>query len=1664
MTTELDLSAAPYHSDWARDSRYLRYLFKPGQAVQVRELNGLQEMLQGQIESMGAAVFRRGTIIDGCNFVFHDDYPYVKIEDLEVSGNVADPAAYVGMFVRGANGLIAHVVDSRDGYESTDPDLKTLYVRYVNAGDSFDEEAFQAGQILTVRDANDSVHWVTVDSRGSGYSNSDWVAVVPAMVVNVTAGSVANGDTVSDPVTNAHAVVVRTADLQTRAPIANLVGTVAVTTNDPTVTGTGTAFDSDFVNGAYVAVYSNATAYTMHRINVVVNATSMELSANAGVTGSAQTYANASHSLVVLTVKPRTADLANASANASAWSFSVGNTVSGQTAADAAEVVEILGSGACTVLETDSSGRIQSIVVSSGGSGYTNVPYAALKTSTGTSGNVTALTYLAQVTVANVSAPVGSGYAFGVTDGSIFQKGFFVPVERQTVVVEPYSRTPNNVAVYFRTEEELVDVFDDESLYDNVTGEYDSTAPGADRLKLTAVLAVNAPSLVSSNAEVYPLVEWSNGVPYKQRNYTQFSSIDDELARRTRDSDGDYVVDEFLVATTSPANSSIEGNTYTVVVDPGTAYVDGRRIQTVGNFVVDVPKATETRIVSGSRVSLNYGAYVRLRELGGFWEHDQAANVQLYDTAKTYLSLKPESANTDAVGTQIGTARLRSLVWEQGTPGTPDAVYRAYLFDVRMSSGRNFRAVRSVRFTDGTSVGIADASTEYDQSTAANVAVFYNQNDGLVFDGGFPSPLNANAIVYQYRTVQAANLLSNSGVVSVPLVAVEDSWPYTGTLSTAQRSELYVAPLSNVHAFANGAGTVATTTGQNANGSANLIGTGTAFLTAYRAGDWIALTGNTTENAYKRVLHVVNNTFMYVSSNVAFTNAGAAHYRGWPRNVPIDLSLGSGYSANANSTVLSIDLGSSLNVSGNTRVAVGYNVQRTLTGGEAKTVNRDLFVKLRLANNDANTVGPWCLGIPDAFRLKAVYVHTASSVNVDSTDVTSEFLLDINQTTNYYDLAYLYRAPASGLVLNQDHWLLVKLDALTASPGVYNATSYVSANAALRANNDSKALSALGTDMNSFEVPELNGGTGYFDLLSAIDFRPYAANTANLSTTVAGASVNPVATLSFAATDRMFPVPDSILSQTVEHFLDRVDIVTLSPDSTIDVVRGRPGTSARPKAPAGAMVLNAIRVPGYPANPSIVSNNVSQILARRTKNETFTSARALSRIVSPTFTRRDVEVNQPGAFTKSDAGKLRRRVADIEYYVSLSLIESQMRAKVIPSRVDPSIDRYKYGFFADDFNTAASSELASPEWRADLENGKLVPHKEVVVVPHSNANGVPAAYTEYNFLSQLNATNAASTTGANTTPTTVKYVGTLVPTPEYFTAVSNYVNTKQVAVASQRFRITVTGLRPLTVHNFFFKDRQLNAQCLPIRTGAQLSYANTTVAASASMGGSLVSDVNGRLVLDYFFDTRSVGTAPVQNQTYGPLSVLPLGDQLVRVASADASSTAQGYLKTRFAQAQQTDPGLLLEPDLPRGTDGSVGMVGASGLPPSMGGYAVSGLEPGGGGAGGGKVVCTAMNSAYGFGSFRNAIWLRYSAEHLTPYHERGYHAIFVPLVRYAYGPRRAGSSVLRRSLEWIARHRTADIWSVQRGRRRDVRGRLVRAVLEPVCYIAGRIASAAGK
>ena len=108
------------------------------------------------------------------------------------------------------------------------------------------------------------------------------------------------------------------------------------------------------------------------------------------------------------------------------------------------------------------------------------------------------------------------------------------------------------------------------------------------------------------------------------------------------------------------------------------------------------------------------------------------------------------------------------------------------------------------------------------------------------------------------------------------------------------------------------------------------------------------------------------------------------------------------------------------------------------------------------------------------------------------------------------------------------------------------------------------------------------------------------------------------------------------------------------------------------------------------------------------------------------------------------------------------------------------------------------------------------------------------------------------------------------------------------------------------------------------------------------------------------------------------------------------------------------------------------------------------GGNDGGGSPGGGKIVCTMMNESYGFGSFRNKIWMKFHKD-LSPEYQKGYHKLFLPLVRIA-----KKNIIVKKVLEHIAVHSTIDMRQSMRGKT-HLLGRIYRKILLPLCYWVGK-------
>lgn len=1239
MSIETNLNTSPYFDDYDENKDFYKILFRPGVALQARELTQLQDMFQTQIERFGDHIFKSGTIISGVNFQFNRGLDYVKILDQETNGAPVVPSAYKNLFVKNSSNLVAEVVEIKTGFESRDPEMNYLYLNYINSGDGGNTSTFATDDVLTVYSEDYKLFGFNIVNGGTGVSNTDSVVITSALLVNNS--TIAAGDTITQ--------------------------TIGSNTANVYVIESNNTFGKIFLNNEF---YSNTDGY------------------------------------VILKIRPNIVDLANSSLTGDAWTILPNyNVVQG---ANSASVVGLIGTNARALLTTDGSGIINDVSLIAQGAGYEVLPHVSIRSTSGviSSIDIRAENYKAQVTVASNtftggnSTPVGKAYMFGVSDGVIYQKGMFLRVDNQRVVVNAYSSNVHNMSVGFVSTETLVNNNIDETLLDPATGTPNFAAPGAHRLKITPSLEVIASSNVASNNTFFPLVDFREGEPYRQYKTTLYGELSKEFERRTKETNGSFVIDPFQISTKD--KSPYSNTHFNVVVDPGLIYLDGKRIATERNTNVSVRRSTDTKALTNQSLGISYGSYALMRELVGYFDFRAGSTVNIYDEPQKFISLQAETftpiSSYSPSGNIVGTARIRSLEYDSGTPGDPFCIYRMYLFDVQMYQGKSFEQHAKSFYYDGAEKGIADIQLVTSPTTGLDIAKIYvPELSSLVIPIGNRATRAVNTVTYSYRTTGTANI-STTGVLSL---TISDDFPYgnNASLSATQRRQLMLLPTVNA---------ISTNTVSNVTATvySNTV-TGTSLTSKFEVGDFVYIEdqSNTSANSYTKIISIANNSTMTIADpwwNLTSANVQVARF--FPEGAPIALES-TRVSANLNGSSKTLTINIS-NTAGEVRFSaqvpaiVVYNAEKKNAQELTKTIKRGIKVKLKLANNAGGLNGPWCLGIPDVFRLNNVYVANVSSVNTNSSDISRFFYVDNGQNRDYYDHSKLVCFDSTFAGLNANTWLLIDVDCFGLSTptdaGFFTYESYTVAS-----NNASRA--ELGnTAVHGLEIPDFQDTDGaLYDLIDCIDFRPRVIATANITSSEGSASINPANTVDLGAHDKLFPLVDSVFKFDTEFYLRRKDRVIIDDESNIRVLEGKPGVQGElpPDPLPGTMTLGILNIPPYPTAPVVPDPNLVFLGAKKTGGP---GGPIYTKVYNYRVTEDENPAKktlQPRRYTMADIGKLERRIEDLEYYTNLTQLEKKISDLNIPSEVDSSKNRFKNGFFVEGFNNYVQAQSGDPEFK-----------------------------------------------------------------------------------------------------------------------------------------------------------------------------------------------------------------------------------------------------------------------------------------------------------------------------------------------------------------------------
>ena len=392
--------------------------------------------------------------------------------------------------------------------------------------------------------------------------------------------------------------------------------------------------------------------------------------------------------------------------------------------------------------------------------------------------NFTTGAVITTVTAAGTSS-IGNGTGLKVADGYIYQKGAFIRVAEQTVIVDKYSITPDDLAVGFVSAETLTNSNNDTSLLDNAQGYNNENAPGADRLTVTPVLTVKSVALANADEDFFTLVEYQNGSPVKRRETTVYSTLGAEMASRTADESGNYTIRQFPLRVAAGANSD-----YVVAkVGPGVAYVEGFKVENYGEIDVNIDASTDFISETNEPITQSLGHYVVVDELNGNFGLNDNSLVYLYNQFQGARSANSTIGTGGAGGTQIGTARIRGLEYKTGTVSANTCQYNAYLFDIRIANtSHSFTDTKAIIYDEGTGVaneGCADVVTN-------------SANKAVIEDVGFKKTyfaIGQDAIKatsnrqFTYTTSQTFTASGSGGNISAPSGG---QFPYSdSTLSAA---------------------------------------------------------------------------------------------------------------------------------------------------------------------------------------------------------------------------------------------------------------------------------------------------------------------------------------------------------------------------------------------------------------------------------------------------------------------------------------------------------------------------------------------------------------------------------------------------------------------------------------------------------------------------------------------------------------------------------------------------------------------------------------------------------------------------------------------------------------------------------------------------------------
>lgn len=927
-------------------------------------------------------------------------------------------------------------------------------------------------------------------------------------------------------------------------------------------------------------------------------------------------------------------------------------------------------------------------------------------------------TYTTQAIATN---PCGMGSIATVELGVYYIKGHFVLVEPQTIILDKYTNTPS-YRIGLLCEESIITAAEDETLFDNAQNSFNYAAPGAHRYCITATL-IKLTTSSTSDTDFIELVRTGEGQVQREVRRTEYSVLEETFARRTYDESGNYTVKNFEIDVREYRNNN-RGAWVS-----GRVYLSGDVVTNAGKTYVAKNSATSSSTTPPTHTA---GAvYDGPGNTGIQWEYttEPVYNRGIYLPGNSDTLLQNQTAEAKlAIGLEPGKAYVQGYEIEKistefvAVEKSRDFVQveNAYI----PATVGNYVLVRNVnslppvdtfgevtlydRLT--TAVGTAPAGAtalatarvrfmEWHNGTIGTQAAIYKLGLFDIKMNGLYD-LNRKVKSFFFNVGGDANLSFSADIESVLTATRGDA--------TSKTSNTYVTDGAGVY----------------------IKGSGTTFQTDFIVGDVVSFNG-----VLRRVVAITGQDQMEVDSSITVVGSTISRvstkvYE--PENTSLIYPLPYYAIKDVRSALLANDTVYTVyeKFSGNATVSGTPSLTvSTASGSFASAADSDNYI---VVDNDPTAggaiVAPTSIvpsGSSVTINLGATYSGRAmmviAAVNKSGAVLTEKTKTLVSSATKTF--VTQSTAQNSTLLLGfADGYRLisVKMKSGTfASPGAtysiditdrydfddgQRTTHYDQARLLLKnsyappeapievtfdyfthSTGDYFTVNSYPANVDYKAIPEYQG----IPLRDSIDFRP-RINDAGTGFSGTGSSVS------------LMPKRGNDIVTDFTYYLARKSKIAVDFGGNFFAIDGVPSLNpGEPLDPALGLILYNLTLEPYTFGTASYNVTVDRLDNKR--------------------------------YTMRDIGKLEKRIDNLEYYTSLSLLEQQTESlDVIDSNGD---SRFKNGFIVDGFAGHSTGDSSSPDYvcAVDMESAELRPFYSMQNINLLEKNSSDAARTSSNY-------------------------------------------------------------------------------------------------------------------------------------------------------------------------------------------------------------------------------------------------------------------------------------------------------------------------------------------